>query len=189
MFRSPPAVDGRRDLLCQAASADLGITLPATIPLQLTLRRSSDRRLRTIGTDPALTNRPDHGTPSGAVVGSATPRARTAAISFLIRGSQAAQGSGAPATASWASTQPRLDRINSAALLRQARVIYFAYLSAAAAPGEPLGMVLSGEGGRVVFDLPVLLPDEVFVPIDWLRGRNLGRPRANRGGPSSRPGT
>jgi len=67
--------------------------------------------------------------------------------------------------AAWASTQPRLDRINSAALLRQARGVYFAYLSGAAAAGEPLGMVLSGAGGRVVFDLPVLLPDELFVPI------------------------
>lgn len=119
----------------------------------------------------------------------AAPRDRTAPISFLIRGSQAAQASGASATTAWASTQPRLDRINSAALLRQARVIYFAYLSAAAAPGEPLGMVLSAEGGRVVFDLPVLLPDEVFVPIDWLRGRSQGRPRANRGGPPIRPGS
>jgi hypothetical protein len=50
-----------------------------------------------------------------------------------------------------------------------------------------MGVVLLGEGpqGRVVFEAPILLPDEQFVPMDLLR------PRATRGrstrGAASRP--
>lgn len=77
----------------------------------------------------------------------------------------------------------RLDRINSRAVLQAARNIYFRYLSAAGSPNEPLGVVIVGESpqGRVVFDLPVLLPEEQFVPIDLLRGRNAGRGRPGPG--------
>ena len=43
-------------------------------------------------------------------------------------------------------------------------------------------MVGDSRQGRVVFDLPVLLPQEQFVPIDWLRGRTQSRARSPRGG-------
>ena len=43
-------------------------------------------------------------------------------------------------------------------------------------------MVGDSRQGRVVFDLPVLLPQEQFVPIDWLRGRTQSRSRSPRGG-------
>ena len=105
--------------------------------------------------------------------------------SFLIRGSQAAQSHpgipGSPPPLAW-SGQPRLDRVNSVELLRQARAVYFGYLSQSSGAVDPQGIVLSGSGGgRVVFDLPVLLPEELFVPIDWLRGRTQGRARGARG--------
>jgi hypothetical protein len=41
--------------------------------------------------------------------------------------------------------------------------------------------------GRVVFEAPVLLPDEQFVPIDWLRNRSGGRSRPSRTAPSRGP--
>ncbi|MFQ6538784.1 MULTISPECIES: hypothetical protein [Aphanothece] len=37
---------------------------------------------------------------------------------------------------------------------------------------EPCGVVLQGDRGRVVFEQPVLLPEEQFIPIDLIRGRN-----------------
>ncbi|MFN9870379.1 MAG: hypothetical protein ACK55E_02945 [Cyanobacteriota bacterium] len=37
-----------------------------------------------------------------------------------------------------------------------------------------------GSGGRVVFDLPVLLPHESFVPLELLRLRPGNRSRASR---------
>ena len=48
-------------------------------------------------------------------------------------------------------------------------------------------MVLLGAGpqGRVVFELPILLPDEQFVPMELLRPRSA-RGRSSRGA-SSRP--
>ena len=76
----------------------------------------------------------------------------------------------------------RLDRINSAEVLGLARGVYFAYLSACSAGAEPLGVVLAeAGGGRVVFELPVLLPRDQFVPIEWLRSRSQGRGRGSRG--------
>ena len=73
----------------------------------------------------------------------------------------------------------RLDRINSAEVLGLARRIYFQFLASGPVALEPVGIVLdgSGSGGRVVVDPPVLLPDEQFVPIDWLRNRGAGRGR------------
>lgn len=54
-------------------------------------------------------------------------------------------------------------------------------------------MVLSSDGrlGRVVFEVPVLLPDEQFVPVELLgRGplfsRNGSNRSSSRGGDSSR---
>lgn len=82
----------------------------------------------------------------------------------------------------------RLDRINSAEVLRLARGIYFSFLATGPCSQEPVGIVLDGHGagGRVVFDLPVLLPEEQFVPIDWVRARSVGRSRSGRP-PSGRP--
>jgi hypothetical protein len=161
----------------------------------------------TISTDPATTIPLFNGRPVGPVAGFPTPEAGVGqhppeptppsppagpvvrGPSVLIRGSQASQP-GPPAQAAWCAGQPRLDRVNSAELLRQAREVYFAYLSGGAAAADPLGIVVSnGGGGRVVFDLPVLLPEELFVPIDWLRsrGQGQGRGRTGRGGATPRP--
>ena len=84
----------------------------------------------------------------------------------------------------WAVTPLRLDRINSRELLSSARQVYHAFLSTGPTGVEPAGVVMVGESrqGRVVFDLPVLLPQEQFVPIDWLRGRSQTRSRSPRGG-------
>jgi hypothetical protein len=86
--------------------------------------------------------------------------------------------------AHWAVTPLRLDRINSRELLGSARQVYHAFLSTGPTGVEPAGVVMVGESrqGRVVFDLPVLLPQEQFVPIDWLRGRSQTRSRSPRGG-------
>ena len=88
--------------------------------------------------------------------------------SFEIRGA-----SGAPSA-------PRWDRIDSRSLIAQARRIYFAYLSSTPAGQEPFGVVVDPRepDGRVVFETPVLLPDEEFIAIDLIRGRaNRGRSR------------
>ncbi len=84
----------------------------------------------------------------------------------------------------WAVTPLRLDRVNSRELLGSARQVYHAFLCTGPAGIEPAGVVMVGESrqGRVVFDLPVLLPQEQFVPIDWLRGRSQSRSRSPRGG-------
>jgi hypothetical protein len=76
----------------------------------------------------------------------------------------------------------RLDRVNSRQLLACARQIYFRYLSSGHAVGEPVGVVMVGESiqGRVVFDPPVLLPEEQFVPIDLVRTRPGPRSRTGR---------
>ncbi len=81
----------------------------------------------------------------------------------------------------------RLDRINSADLLRRSRRIYFHFLESCPTAPEPMGVVLLAEGpqGRVVFEVPVLLPDEQFVPLELLRPRP-GRSRGGRG-PLNRP--
>ena len=88
--------------------------------------------------------------------------------SFEIRGA-----SGAPST-------PRWDRIDSRSLIAQARRVYFAYLSSSPAGQEPLGVVVDTQDpdGRVVFETPVLLPDEEFIVIGLIRGRtSRGRTR------------
>ena len=104
--------------------------------------------------------------------------------SFVIRApASASNGAG---SAGWTTAGLRLDRINSSEVLGLARQIYFRFLASGPAGLEPAGIVLdgTGAGGRVVVDPPVLLPDEQFVPIDWLRSRNAGRSRqANRAGP------
>ena len=137
----------------------------------------------TISADPATALVPDPGLLPG-VESDPTPAAqkpiadcKRISPSFAIRG--AAPAAGGPS--GWAVLQPRLDRINSAELLRLARAAYFGWLSGGAASGEPLGIVLTNAGaGRVAFELPVLLPGEQFVPIEWLRPRGQGRGRTGR---------
>lgn len=75
----------------------------------------------------------------------------------------------------------RLDQINSALLIRQARTIYWRYLSAGGAlTPPPLGVIVQGQLGRVVFRWPTLLPDEQFVPAEWLLGSGSTSGRAAR---------
>ena len=75
----------------------------------------------------------------------------------------------------------RWDRINSGDLIARARKVYFTYLEHCPCGGEPLGIVLAtqGELGRAVFEAPVLLPEEQFVPLDLIRG-GRGRSRSAR---------
>ncbi len=84
-----------------------------------------------------------------------------APLSFEIRG----------AVGSSVSAQPRWDLINSAAVIAQSRRIYFQFLERSPSTLEPQGIVLSPGQGRVVFELPVLLPDEQLIPLDWVRAR------------------
>jgi hypothetical protein len=69
----------------------------------------------------------------------------------------------------------RLDRINSQQVFQLARRALFQYMERCPGGGDPIGVVLQGHRGRVVFDQPILLPDEQFVPIDLLRGRQSAR--------------
>jgi len=144
----------------------------------------------TISADPATALVPDPGLlpgveadPAPAAAVPITDRKRISP-SFAIRG--AAPAAGGPS--SWTLLQPRLDRINSAELLRLARAAYFGWLSGGGGSGDPLGIVLARAGaGRVVFELPVLLPGEQFVPIEWLRPRGQGRGRSGRSASPPRP--
>lgn len=57
----------------------------------------------------------------------------------------------------------------------------FAYLEEGGID-DPIGVVLTANQrqGRVVFELPVLLPEEQFVPLDLIRGgERLARGRRN----------
>ena len=77
-----------------------------------------------------------------------------------------------------ASTSPRWDRVDSRSLIALARRIYFAYLSDTPGGQEPIGGVAEPDNleGRVVFEPPVLLPEEEFVGLELIRGRT-GRGR------------
>ncbi len=55
----------------------------------------------------------------------------------------------------------------------------FRYQEGCPAGPEPCGVVLLGARGRVVFEQPVLLPHEQFIPIELLQGRAAAKP-ANR---------
>lgn len=79
-----------------------------------------------------------------------------------------------------AANSPRWDRVDSRSLIALARRIYFAYLSDTPGGQEPIGVVALPDQceGRVVFDTPVLLPEEEFVGLDLIRGRTArGRNR------------
>ncbi len=76
----------------------------------------------------------------------------------------------------------RWDRINSGEVIARARRVYFLYIEQGPGGPDPIGVVLTGRsGGRVVFDLPVLLPDEQYVPLEVVRSRGP-RPRGARPG-------
>lgn len=81
-----------------------------------------------------------------------------------------------------ASSPLRWDQINSQDVLRRARRIYLHYFEQGPGGITPIGIVLQGNNGqgRVVFEAPVLLPDEQFVPLELIRSRP-GRPRGFRG--------
>ena len=68
---------------------------------------------------------------------------------------------------------PRWDRVDSRSLIALARLVYFNYLSDTPGGHEPFGVVVVPDqpGGRVVFDPPVLLPQEEFVGLELIRGR------------------
>jgi len=75
----------------------------------------------------------------------------------------------------------RFDRIDSGRLISLARRIYLLHFEQGPAWVDPLGIVLhprTGQG-RAVFETPVLLPDEQFVPLELLRGR-VSRTRSSR---------
>ena len=79
---------------------------------------------------------------------------------------------------------PRWDRINSSEVISRARRVYFLYLERCSSGLEPIGVVLGGPQaglGRVVFERPVLLPDEQYIPLDLVRNRTqrLRAPRTN----------
>lgn len=81
-------------------------------------------------------------------------------------------------------SNPRWDRINSADVISRARRIYYSYLENSGGGGgaEPCGIVITGPSGgqgRVVFENPVLLPDEQFIALELVRGRS-GRGRGSR---------
>ena len=75
---------------------------------------------------------------------------------------------------------PRWDRVDSRALIGLARRAYFSYLSDSPGGQEPIGVVvdLAQDLGRVVFEHPVLLPEEDFVALDLIRGRSSGKVRS-----------
>ena len=78
----------------------------------------------------------------------------------------------------------RLDRFDSRLVLQTARQIYFRHLAQASAGLEPIGIVITlpGPDGRVVFERPLLLPEDQFIPLEWI----LQRPARNR---TARPST
>ena len=78
---------------------------------------------------------------------------------------------------------PRWDRVDSRHLIRLARRVYFTYLSDTPGGIEPIGVVVAVDQneGRVVFEAPVLLPEEDFLGLDLIRGRTKqGRQARNR---------
>ena len=68
---------------------------------------------------------------------------------------------------------PRWDRVDSRELIGLARRIYFSYLSDTPTAPDPIGVVvnLADQDGRVVFESPVLLPEEDFLGLELIRGR------------------
>jgi len=71
-------------------------------------------------------------------------------------------------------------------VFQQARSVIYRYLEHCPGGAEPHGVVLQGDRGRVVFDQPVLLPDEQFIPLALLRGRAATRPNSRLRMPRNR---
>ena len=67
-------------------------------------------------------------------------------------------------------------------LLSVGRQLYLAHLERYGARVEPLGVVIETRNfsGRVIFEPPVLLPEEQFLELDLLRRRTHGRLRQRR---------
>ena len=81
--------------------------------------------------------------------------------------------------ASSAAPVLRLDQIDSQQVLRAARHVLFQYQHQCPLGRDPFGVVLQGgvqgqpgQQGRVVFDTPILLPDEQFIAMEWILGRS-----------------
>jgi hypothetical protein len=104
------------------------------------------------------------------------PSAPSGPPSFVIAGATGSSVQGQrPDGRAEVRLQPRWDRINSSDVIGRARKIYFTYIERCPSGLEPLGIVLAGAGlsqGRVVFELPVLLPDEQYVSLELVRGRS-----------------
>ena len=107
-------------------------------------------------------------------------RVRGEPISFVIQGAGAGQTRSDPSA--------RFDQIDSRTVIGRARMVYLQHMTRSPASAEPLGVVLAEEmaatpsrgsddlsttavQGRVVFEFPVLLPREIYVPLEWLKGR------------------
>ena len=111
--------------------------------------------------------------------GSISISSATGSPSFEIRGA-----GGDP------STSLRLDRVNSRDLFALARGVLFRHMHSCPEAPEPVGVVLpldtadpgSFGRGRVVFALPVLLPEEQFISLDLLmaRSQRVGPARRSR---------
>jgi hypothetical protein len=61
-------------------------------------------------------------------------------------------------------------------VFQQARRVIQRYQEGCPCGPDPCGVVLQGRRGRVVFEPPVLLPDEQFVSVELLQGRPAARP-------------
>lgn len=107
-------------------------------------------------------------------------RVRGEPVSFVIAGAGAGANRPDPSV--------RLDQIDSRSVIGRARVVYLQHMTRSPAAPEPLGVVLAdviaagpsrrfvdpaavAVQGRVVFECPVLLPSEIYVPLEWLKGR------------------
>lgn len=66
-------------------------------------------------------------------------------------------------------------------MLQIARRLYLHYLERCGSP-EPLGVVIvaGGRSARLIFEAPVLLPQEQFVPLDLLRLKPQQKNRSRR---------
>ncbi|MFM8524813.1 MAG: hypothetical protein ACKOCM_04240 [Cyanobacteriota bacterium] len=120
-------------------------------------------------------------------------RVRGEPVSFVIQGAGAGQARNDPSV--------RLDQVDSRTVIGRARMVYLQHMTRSPSAVEPLGVVLveelaagssrraseasgSAVQGRVVFECPVLLPSEIYVPLEWLKSRG---PRSRGTRSSQRP--
>tara|TARA_Y100001968_G_C19420930_1_gene751695 strand:+ start:1242 stop:1454 length:213 start_codon:yes stop_codon:yes gene_type:complete len=62
-------------------------------------------------------------------------------------------------------------------IINNARSVYFEYLCNSCFNSEPKGVVFNqkiGEG-KVIFNNPILLPDEHFIPIEYIKSNKKKR--------------